>query len=415
MSNTTPLTGALGSIIGYLGADSCEPNIFERLLWPERFYNNITLGSLLKITIAAPSGGPLHRAALHTLDVFRNKGLQGGMQQGHMLGTAFFADTGLRYQAHGKALEDEDREARNGIWCTVLRMASRMQVKLRENTVQENAKADLEANSQQQRPVRRTTQMVQHLKLSCLSVTEATARQLPIVTEDGHFISIIPAIIISELGALAAASVIAGAYQQHWFGAYMLVPLLLKLVAVPTSVRRGVSHSNKKVAVSAAKDGNVLFQLHDYDYGCHFISGSPEVVRSFFRHVGHPLRETRWDGLREILGIGMVVVLVLYFPVALLSTLWLSAPAQAVWLAYQIWTVILMYVARFADLHSAGRIEESLARFLVSDGKVVLETKEMGLVLAELTSVRVASIGQGQARARKIVEEHHTFLKEQSK
>ena len=35
------LSGALGSIIGYLGAEIAEANIFDRLLWPQRFYNDL--------------------------------------------------------------------------------------------------------------------------------------------------------------------------------------------------------------------------------------------------------------------------------------------------------------------------------------------------------------------------------------
>ena len=67
-----------------------------------------------------PMGGPIHKAALETLDGFRKNGLYGGMQHGHMLGTSFFANTELTYKIHGYKGSDHDHEVRNGLWVTVM-------------------------------------------------------------------------------------------------------------------------------------------------------------------------------------------------------------------------------------------------------------------------------------------------------
>ena len=86
----TATTAALGAIIGYLGAEVAEGDIFERLLWPQRFYNHLELDAVIKLAFLMPMGGPVHRAALITLDNFRKNGLYRGHCQGQMLGTAFF-------------------------------------------------------------------------------------------------------------------------------------------------------------------------------------------------------------------------------------------------------------------------------------------------------------------------------------
>lgn len=61
-------------------------------------------------------GGPLHRAALETLDRFRKKGLYEGIQPGRMLGTAFYPDIRLRFKVHGNAGADLNVKVRNGLW-----------------------------------------------------------------------------------------------------------------------------------------------------------------------------------------------------------------------------------------------------------------------------------------------------------
>src|SRR5437762_4396084 len=81
---------ALGTIIGYIGSETVDEEIFERLLWPERFYNSGSPLTLLKIAIFLPMGGPLHAAAIHSLISLRKNNLYRGALQGNMLGTPFY-------------------------------------------------------------------------------------------------------------------------------------------------------------------------------------------------------------------------------------------------------------------------------------------------------------------------------------
>lgn len=54
---------ALGSVLGYLGAEVAESSLFQRLLWPQRFYNYLDPILFLKLAFLFPTSGPLHRAA----------------------------------------------------------------------------------------------------------------------------------------------------------------------------------------------------------------------------------------------------------------------------------------------------------------------------------------------------------------
>lgn len=161
MSNTNALAGALGSVIGYLGGEVAEPAVFERLLWPQRFYNVNSVSNLIEMALFMPMGGPLHKAALETIDVFRQKGLYDGAAQGHMLGTAFYQNKKLTYQLHGYDGPDKDCEVRNGLWATVLQQCRKFK-KIRTIPVTKN---DSEAKGDKPQLVRRTTQAVLHLQL----------------------------------------------------------------------------------------------------------------------------------------------------------------------------------------------------------------------------------------------------------
>jgi hypothetical protein len=87
------LAGALGFVIGTLGSEVAERTLFECLLWPQRFYNDFNFFIFLKLMFLMPMGGPLHAAALETLDNLREHGLYLGRRRGNMLGTAFLPDS----------------------------------------------------------------------------------------------------------------------------------------------------------------------------------------------------------------------------------------------------------------------------------------------------------------------------------
>lgn len=54
----TAVVSALGAVVGYLGPEVAEESLFERILWPQRFFNYVDLPTLLKTSILMPMGGP---------------------------------------------------------------------------------------------------------------------------------------------------------------------------------------------------------------------------------------------------------------------------------------------------------------------------------------------------------------------
>ncbi|MCJ1387453.1 hypothetical protein MMC18_000296 [Xylographa bjoerkii] len=102
-SEIASVISALGTLIGYLGAEAATVDLFERLLWPQRFYTGMTAKDTLLIGLGMPMGGPLHQAALHTLDKLYRAGLFKGPRLGNMLGTAFFHDSGRKYTVHDQS------------------------------------------------------------------------------------------------------------------------------------------------------------------------------------------------------------------------------------------------------------------------------------------------------------------------
>ncbi|KIX03986.1 uncharacterized protein Z518_07539 [Rhinocladiella mackenziei CBS 650.93] len=397
------LAGALGSIIGYLGAEAAEPYLFERLLWPQRFYNSNSLSNLLVSAFLMPMGGPLHRAALGTLDRFRRKGLYRGSQRGHMLGTAFYPDTGLRFKLHGYDGADLDTEVRNGLWVNVLR-------RLRNYNLEDRSSSGGKVDEEEQvSKVRRAVQMVHHLHLSVSNVGQSSPERARAFCEDSISLATPFVMIASETTAVACALLILLAEQRYfWFAALMCMPLALKLASLVCCVRREPATPS----IRASDGAELLVEIDDYDHGFPLISGPEEVVRQFFRHWGHPVRTDRWDRVRELMSMTLIFGFVFCFPVGLLSLLWVNPTIQIVWLAYQMYVIAVMHLNRLIGFEGPGRLEDRLAHELAKKGSVCLYSKNGGTLQANLTSIPVSRIREGREVVEKIASQHSKKLAE---
>ena len=119
MATVTPSSvafGALGTLIGYVGAEVALDSMFSRLLWPARFYNNSNTDELVAITALMPMDGPIHKAALLALDRLITSGLNKGYCRGDMLGINFYEDIKKSYtlRAGTDDKNEQQKEVRNG-------------------------------------------------------------------------------------------------------------------------------------------------------------------------------------------------------------------------------------------------------------------------------------------------------------
>ena len=383
----TAIAGALGSVIGYLGGEVAEATMFERLLWPQRLYNNPSVLDLLKISALFPMGGPLHSAALKTLDAFRDNGLYSSYYQGHLLGTAFYLDSNMRYSVHGASPSSGALEVRNGFWVEVLR-------RVRPKEISAAALTDAENPLQSHRPPRRARQVVYHLCLSQGSDIPPKPHVV-VINEDRVTWHVALGVAASELSAIGLAIFI-GVYEGLiWLAVYLCVPLMLKAFAVMFSVDREPLQEPPPDSTSA------IFEISTGNRDFMLIEGPSAVVRQFFVHYGHPKR-SRW---REVLSILLVYCFVLYFPAGLVSLLWMDPTIQYLWLGYQVYAIFVMHIVRVFGLTGIGRTEDYIARALWAGKDVRLSSRNSQAVLAHLKWTVVPGVREGQAETVRIIEE----------
>ncbi|KAJ6104267.1 hypothetical protein N7523_010587 [Penicillium sp. IBT 18751x] len=394
------IVSVLGSLIGYLGAEVAQESAFERLLWPQRFYNDFTISSFLKLSLLMPMSRPLHAAALATLDKFRDHGLNFGSRQGHMLGTAFYRDMGIKYHLRtDKSQAQVAKDSRNGFWVEVLRNVQA------EKTHAVIPVADSE--STKNKTPSRALQTVRHLKLNRAEKCEITEANIVIVREDSIRFKAWLGAFCSELSTIvvAIAAAFGSPFKCVWMAVYLCIPLFLKLLSLCASVRRtSLEH------LSSHDESSEIFELDDPVHGFSIVQGPVDLVRQFFRHYGHPARGFREsflaDRAREAIAMVLVYSFVLYFPVGLIIVLWMDVNMQYLWVGFQTYTVLVMHIVRIAGWHGCGRTEENIARHLQGGKSVFLQCGGKMGVLATLEMIKVQSVAEGREEVQYVVQNH---------
>lgn len=90
-------------------------------IWPQRFNNTMSFWVSLQESFPRTLGGPLHQAALRTLENLRAKSLYPGPCRGHMFGTIFFSE--LKTMHFQRCNEEQmliPEKLRNGFWIEAL-------------------------------------------------------------------------------------------------------------------------------------------------------------------------------------------------------------------------------------------------------------------------------------------------------
>lgn len=390
------ITGGLGTILGYIGAEVAEVSVFERLLWPQRYYNDFSPIILLRLVFLMPSGGPLHRAALETLTKFQKNGLYLGKTRGNMLGTAFYSYLDVSYFARTlTGQENAAKESRNGFLVRISRdLAHGHGIKQDDN---EKMLSALMVNKRAHIPMH-------HLYIRrCLSRTPAPCEGV-FVTEDRFTWKCLIGVVCSELTAIVAAVVASIYTHTTWLVAYFVLPLLFKIVSFGISVRR----EGLRAASDNDSEAETIFELEDLNHGLFLVQGPDYLVRQFCRHYGHPIRgvDTAANRWREIMSMALVYLFVAYFPAGLIALLWLDDDAQALWLSYQLYIVFVMHVSRLMGLDGCSRTEECIARHLKKGKEVILSDSTGVSVIFRVETVWLQNVTEGRKTVAEKITAH---------
>lgn len=394
-AQNTSILGALGTIVGYLGAEVAPDDLFERLLWPQRFYNDFHLRNAAKVAFLMPMGGPMHRAALATLDACLVNGLlPAGHQSGDMLGTAFFADRGLNYVIHnpmdkGPVQPIDLKSARNAFWATVVEQLP--------------PPASVPQPGDSERP--RAGIVRARTAVSLLTISYANPDDVqPSKVIDGDTGPItmrcLLAIVTTEITGIVMGALVLGLWGS-WFGILWWLPIVLKVNSALWVIQRE-SLTPCKVRPQG-EPADQYFELHGLKRGVLLILGEPGLVQQFFRHYGHPIRHRS----RELVQLGTVIAFCFLFPLGLLCSLvWMPVELQYLWLGYQLYATVAMHFYRYSGgLTWATTGERAAAKLASSLDEVVYFRDRAGTTLTVRNSrTEVDSVRDARVIVRRLLE-----------
>lgn len=383
--------GLLNLLIGNIGADAAPNTLIERILWPQRAYNGFGADSIIKNAFLLSAGGPLHRLAIKTIDQFMAHSLQKGAGRGHMLGTAFFPDTGLAYKlydSNGRPVEDE--WVRNGLLVRILKCIPYIRP----------------TPSGEEGAERRMRQRITVSHLELVNFESVPPENAIALDDDCVSAKTVLAIIASEAPALIFAAAIAS-YCQSSVALALLAPLALKLLAAATTMQREDLTIPRDAEKSRLHGAGALsrFEVHIPGEGFQVISGPAEVVLPFFRHYGHPIR-CRWREVSQMLIIGVLGV---SHPLTLATMFFMPVGIQALYAAYQAFLLSAMLAARFGGGDVWGTTEERVGKALVEtenhgrNSLVLLRNRTGEMICMKLTRTVHGSYTEGKAQVSRIV------------
>ncbi|KAL7924527.1 hypothetical protein ACQKWADRAFT_311299 [Trichoderma austrokoningii] len=312
----TGVYGAIGAVLGYVGAEAATVQILERLLWPQRSNANVTLKSIPVMAFLMPMGGPLHIIALKVLDIIWTK--------------------------DGQKIKTES--VRDCFW---VRALSYVPI------------PKLGCDTQTDQTLGNTADQVRaKVAVSHLTFTKATKQdaksKMPFVKADvGRATSqVYLAILAGESSAILAAIGIAAYFKSLW-ALWWLIPLLLRLVSALFALDRKPLDSLEP----ASPDEEIC----DYEIHCPesegsfmLLTGPKSIVEQFFVHYGHPVR----NRFREAVQLAIVILFGLLFLLGLFfSVIWMPIAIQKVWVCYHFCSSFAMIVMRYT---SSGTSTEAM-------------------------------------------------------
>jgi hypothetical protein len=404
-NNLTNALSAVSTLIGYIGTEVATSQCFDRVVWPQRSYNNFRVHNAWKAALLMPLGGPLQTAALKTIDALFKNGLMRGARLGHMLGTCFFPDSGLEYKLYTHGERSAVGHIRNGIWPRVLGDMPMLAAAHAEGK-------DEEQYGDSRRKLSETRQMtlVSHLYIT-IAKSDTGPKESVLIHGDIETVTLrtFLAIIISEITAIAVSIIVAAIWKSAWMVLW-LAPLLLKLLSACFAVPRNTFTPEPLAEGNSQEEENdpqAAFFYLENGQGLQIIEGPIHIVRPFFRHYGHPKRQ-RWN---ELVQIAVVIAFGINFPVGLVvSILCMPVPLQCMWTGYVLYVTIALYISRYTQGESFLTTEERIAEALVfaeenpGQSSVLFKAAEDYVLEVKLSRTVHNSFGLAKEHAFRILE-----------
>jgi hypothetical protein len=386
MDSANVVATTIGILIGYFAGEVGKARDFERLFWVQRYYYAIDPLSLVRAAFLLPMGGVLHKATLEALDKLHAKGLMSlKSARGHMLGSCFFRDSGLKY---GVGTGSEVEEARNGFLVSILECCSRQYgatEKGRGNTIRS-----------------RSIQSLCILKLSYHKINpKKPPRRTIVLSPETSATSIRPllSIFASECVAIGLGLWVA-IYVRSWFSIFWFAPFTVKVLSTLFSVRR--ESLNLQYTAEELSKFTTLHIHHPVD-GFMIIRGPSKILQQFYQHYGHPKRNKP----REMMQLFLILVLDLLYPAGLICLSWMPGILQYVWLGYQLFVALAMHAYCFLGGDLCCSMQEAIGKGLLENlgDEVCLGREGKYILTAQLKIESVESVRQGLTEMASLVRE----------
>lgn len=403
MADQNTAIGAIGAVLGYIGAEGATPASFERLVWPQRAYEGFSWRHAAKLATLAPGGGPVYKAGLQALDRAFECGLLRGSGLGHMLGSVFFPQSSGSYTLNSTdaRFESHTEPARNCLWTRVVTLLP---------TPDASQASSLDAErSTHGKKITRTQLSVHHITLSIHDLQRTSSPALDVGTESRRCsFRTLAGMLASEVTGIILTILVAVIWRSG-LAVLWMCPLLIKLLAAATALGR-----EHLVLPGASSQWDALEEPpHNFDVqmplesGAFLIlTGPPSLILQFFRHYGHPIRSRT----REVLQLALIVISACLFPIGLvLSVTAMSGPIQYLWISHQMYLVLIMYISRYMSSALWASTEEMIAEKLARspDGTFLwADEQKKQVVKAEVQTTFHGRYGEARTHAKDLIGRH---------
>ena len=364
---------ALNAILLTVSTSLTDNTAIERLLWPQRFYNDDSVGTLIALAVFTPLGC-VFDLAYKTFITFLTKGLL-TPQRGDMNGSAFFPSWPRKYFSRLSLdslidilINSKGCDVQNGFWLTVLKLVNANVVpKLPEPKPE--SKAPTTDRDETEEDDELEPQLVYMLSLRSVSIDQVSPKTTVVREEVTSKHKAMNGITCSEIIPIFLFVFVSFIQPTSCSQLLFLAPLAVKVLALHNTLRRvGLKFQgsiNKRASMSTPAPR--IFEVHDSEIGKVLMRGTDITVRQFFGGYGHPVRHSNQSRVQEV-NLMTLVIILMFLPLGSMAFFNLFSDLTRVtpwiWLGYQFFTVFASFIGQATGLSSRGRTEVLLAKAL---------------------------------------------------